>query len=59
MIVMPSKGERLTAEQIGLLKAWIDQGAVWPDEQKHWAFTQPRAPGIAGRQKQALAAQRD
>ena len=29
--VMPKKGERLTAEQIGLLRAWIDQGANWPD----------------------------
>jgi mono/diheme cytochrome c family protein len=28
---MPPKGERLTAEQIGLLRAWIDAGANWPD----------------------------
>jgi mono/diheme cytochrome c family protein len=28
---MPSKGDPLTAEQIGLVRAWIDQGAVWPD----------------------------
>ena len=27
--VMPRKGSRLTAEQIGLLRAWIDQGAAW------------------------------
>ena len=27
--VMPQKGKRLTPEQIGLLRAWIDQGAVW------------------------------
>src|SRR4051794_36209278 len=26
-IQMPPKGERLTAEQVGLLRAWIDQGA--------------------------------
>lgn len=44
--VMPSKGERLTPEQIGLLKAWIDQGAVWPDEQKHWAFSPPVRPDL-------------
>ena len=25
--VMPQKGKRLTPEQIGLLRAWIDQGA--------------------------------
>src|SRR5438309_9536496 len=27
--VMPQKGKRLTPEQIGLLRAWIDQGASW------------------------------
>src|ERR1035437_10368516 len=27
--VMPKKGSRLTPEQIGLLRAWIDQGAAW------------------------------
>jgi mono/diheme cytochrome c family protein len=27
---MPPNGERLSAEQIGLLRAWIDQGAAWP-----------------------------
>ena len=27
--VMPAKGPRLTAEQIGILRAWIDQGLTW------------------------------
>jgi mono/diheme cytochrome c family protein len=27
--VMPKKGSRLTPEQIGVLRAWIDQGAQW------------------------------
>jgi len=27
--VMPKKGSRLTAEQIGVLRAWIDQGLPW------------------------------
>jgi hypothetical protein len=27
--VMPRKGSRLTPEQVGLLRAWIDQGAAW------------------------------
>jgi len=31
-LVMPKKGARLTSEQIGLLRAWIDQGAQWPDQ---------------------------
>ncbi len=30
--VMPQKGTRLTAEQVGILRAWVDQGAVWPDK---------------------------
>ncbi len=29
-IVMPPAGEKLTAKQIGMLRAWIDQGAEWP-----------------------------
>src|SRR5436190_4614576 len=42
---MPKKGEKLTAEQVGLLRAWIDQGAQMPeklagvkDPSQHWAF---------------------
>jgi uncharacterized membrane protein len=27
--IMPSKGRLLTAEEIGVIRAWIDQGAVW------------------------------
>jgi hypothetical protein len=55
---MPPSGDRLTPEQIGLLRAWIDQGAVWTgeppavsakaQEQKqrrdHWAFFAPKRP---------------
>ena len=29
---MPGRGEKLTAEQVALIKAWIDQGARWPEE---------------------------
>ncbi len=44
--IMPPKGERLTTEQVGLVRAWIDQGANWPDDaqgnqikkSEHWAF---------------------
>src|SRR6185503_1905380 len=28
---MPPEGERLSAEQIAILRAWIDQGAAWPE----------------------------
>jgi mono/diheme cytochrome c family protein len=27
--VMPQKGKRLTSEQVGILRAWIDQGVAW------------------------------
>jgi len=32
-VVMPPAGERLTAGEIGWLRAWIDQGAEWPAEE--------------------------
>jgi mono/diheme cytochrome c family protein len=31
-MVMPPKGPRLSPEQIDLLRAWIEQGAIWPDQ---------------------------
>lgn len=31
--VMPPKGDRLTAEQIQMLKQWIEDGAAWPKEE--------------------------
>ena len=38
--VMPPMGARLTAEEIGLLRAWIDQGVDWPagSAATHWSF---------------------
>jgi mono/diheme cytochrome c family protein len=54
-MLMPQKGERLTSEQIGLLRAWIDQGAKWPDgldpasylaKRNHWAFKGPVRPAL-------------
>ncbi len=52
--IMPPKGEPLTAEQIGLLRAWIDQGANWPEssespearKRNHWAFKAPGRPAL-------------
>src|SRR5450759_4088360 len=29
--LMPASGEPLTASQIATLRAWIDEGAVWPE----------------------------
>ncbi|MBX3444663.1 MAG: PSD1 domain-containing protein [Planctomyces sp.] len=28
---MPPKGKRLSAEEIGVLRRWIDDGLIWPD----------------------------
>src|SRR5216110_2399255 len=46
--VMPPKGEKLTAAQIELLKDWIDQGALWPEDtsRKHWAYIAPVHPPL-------------
>jgi mono/diheme cytochrome c family protein len=54
-MIMPQKGERLSAEQIGLLRAWIEQGANWPADSQaadprknHWAFQALRRPELPG-----------
>ena len=51
--VMPPKGKRLTREQVGILRAWIDQGAKWPKDadataaaSSHWAFRPVGRPAI-------------
>lgn len=60
---MPMTGERLSPEQVGLVRAWIDQGATWPDGvgveeasvSGHWAYLPPsaRTPPLVG-QREAL-----
>lgn len=61
--VMPPIGPRLTGVEIGLLRAWIDQGLDWPDpatalpstaaaQPTHWSFqkvTRPAIPAVADR----------
>jgi mono/diheme cytochrome c family protein len=60
-IAMPPKGDRLTPEQVDLLRAWIDQGATWPDElansgkPEHWAFRPPQRPTLPTVQDEAWA----
>ncbi len=58
--VMPPKGERLTAGQIGVLRAWIDQGANWPDAKsarsEHWSLQPLRAPAVPGDATNAIDA---
>ena len=53
---MPLGGDRLAPEQIALLTAWIDQGALWPTGDgseepvpariPHWSFVRPRRPPV-------------
>jgi mono/diheme cytochrome c family protein len=50
---MPPQGERLSSEQIALLRAWIDQGAAWPDDgqaasirSRHWSLQPLRSPPV-------------
>ena len=45
--VMPPMGARLTAEEVGLLRAWIDQGAEWKQgETTHWSFQKIKPPAV-------------
>ena len=51
---MPLKADPLPPAQIALVKAWIDQGAKWPDSAsgsdakltKHWAYEKPVRPAL-------------
>jgi len=54
---MPPKGDRLTAEQIGAIKAWVDAGAKWPEAAndpnvfkdkrlEHWAWQPMTKPAV-------------
>jgi hypothetical protein len=44
-LLMPPKksGKRLTAEQVAVLRRWVEQGATWS---AHWAFEPPRKPAL-------------
>ncbi len=42
---MPPKksGKQLTAEQVAVLRRWVEQGAAWT---RHWSFNPPRKPEL-------------
>lgn len=40
---MPPEGPRLSAEQIDMIRRWIDAGAEW---QEHWAFRRLERPAV-------------
>lgn len=59
-IVMPPSGPRLTADEIKILKQWIDEGATYPEasapettqRSDHWSFQpirQPETPTVTDR----------
>jgi hypothetical protein len=52
-LVMPKKGSKWTAEQVGLLRAWIDQGAVWPE---NITFAKPAPINLQPREVQTPGA---
>ena len=54
---MPMSGEKLSADDVALIEAWIDQGAAWPEGvgavsdqvTGHWAYQSPlrhRPPAV-------------
>jgi hypothetical protein len=49
---MPADGDPLTADEISILRRWIDAGATAPDEaappdpRQHWAFVRPQRPDL-------------
>lgn len=48
---MPAEGEPLSTEQIAILRAWIDQGADWPQgdvdaRRLHWAYQPLSTPAV-------------
>lgn len=51
---MPQNEDPLPIEQIALIKAWIDQGANWPESatvadatiESHWAYVKPERPAV-------------
>ena len=59
--IMPPKGQPLSPVEVGLLRAWIDQGADWPDDGKaaviasdHWSLQPIKAHSEAGPSPSAL-----
>lgn len=50
---MPPTKEKLTVQQIELIRKWIEAGAEWPESlagektTKHWAFVAPLRPPLA------------
>lgn len=61
---MPPEGESLTAEQIAVLKQWINEGANWPEQKavavdpaeaakSHWAYKPVARPAVSAVKNEA------
>ncbi|MBI5801604.1 MAG: DUF1553 domain-containing protein [Verrucomicrobia bacterium] len=60
--IMPPKGTPLTSAEIGLVRAWIDAGASWPEDGKiavkksdHWAYQAVRRPALPVISKEVIS----
>ncbi len=43
--VMPAVGEPLAKEDVAILRGWLEQGALWPEDfavGQHWSYVTPR-----------------
>jgi mono/diheme cytochrome c family protein len=68
LTAMPPVGARLSSEQIGLLRAWVDQGVSWagapapnslasaPAASKHWSFQPVVRPAVPGNEPHPIDA---
>ena len=48
---MPPTGDRLSASELAVLRSWIEQGAVVPEDFQpppHWAWQLPQRPQLSG-----------
>ncbi len=59
---MPPEGEQLSAAQIDLLRKWIEQGGMSPEDEvpeedtrRHWAFQVPKRPVVPSNSFQSNA----
>lgn len=42
----PETGLKLTSSQIATIEQWIQEGAKWPEDDRHWAFIPPTRPTV-------------
>ncbi|MFT4587945.1 MAG: hypothetical protein ACI8QF_002043 [Limisphaerales bacterium] len=42
----PETGLKLSPQQVAAIRQWIQDGATWPEDDRHWAFIPPTRPAI-------------